>query len=151
MTKIVVTDTALKAGEPWGHAPIRVELVDTNGDPVTPAYVTSTGVLVEPFTTVAGADGGCLYNVRIGDVDNLINGDQGSGTVRGLRATTATVLGNTATLDGLSNVNTAAIVDGIGDVDPTKDPDKADEILRQGVAVAWDEIKPPEPAEVKAP
>ena len=127
MTKIVVTDTALKAGEPWGHAPIRVELVDTNGDPVTPAYVTSTGVLVEPFTTVAGADGvfsvtldatdeiaptGCLYNVRIGDVDNLINGDQGSGTVRGLRATTATVLGNTATLSGLSDVNIAGRVDG---------------------------------------
>lgn len=127
MTKFTVTDTALKAGEPWGHAPIRVELVDTNGDPVTPAYVTSTGVLVEPFTTVAGADGvftvtldatdeiaptGCLYNVRIGDVDNLINGDQGSGTVRGLRATTATVLGNTATLDGLSNVNTAGKADG---------------------------------------
>lgn len=40
---------------------------------------------------------------------------------------------------------TAAIVDGIGDVDAAKDPEKADEILRQGVAVAWDEIKPPEP------
>lgn len=40
---------------------------------------------------------------------------------------------------------TAAIVDGIGDIDPNKDPEKADEILRQGVAVAWDEVKPPEP------
>lgn len=46
---------------------------------------------------------------------------------------------------------TAAIVDGIGDVDPSKDPDKADEILRQGVAVAWDEIKPPEPKPDVAP
>ena len=39
---------------------------------------------------------------------------------------------------------TAAIVDGIGDIDPAKDPEKADEVLRQGVAVAWDQIKPPE-------
>lgn len=40
---------------------------------------------------------------------------------------------------------TAAIVAGIGDVDPAKDPDKADEILRSGVALAWDKIKQPEP------
>lgn len=128
MTKIVVTDTALKAGEPWAYAPVHVDLVDANGDTVHPAYVTLTGVLVEAFDTTADADGtftvtldptdaiapsGCLYAVTIGDADPiLVNGDQGSGTVRGLRTTTGSVLGNTATLSGLSDVNIAGRVDG---------------------------------------
>lgn len=128
MTKIVVTDTALKAGEPWAYAPVHVDLVDANGDTVHPAYVTLTGVLVEAFDTTADADGtftvtldptdaiapsGCLYAFTIGDADPiLVNGDQGSGTVRGLRTTTTSVLGNTATLSGLSDVNIAGRVDG---------------------------------------
>lgn len=39
----------------------------------------------------------------------------------------------------------AAIADGVGDIDPAKAPEKADAVLAQAVAVAWDEIKPPEP------
>ena len=76
-------------------------VLDANGDTVHPAYVTLTGVLVEAFDTTADADGtftvtldptdaiapsGCLYAFTIGDADPiLVNGDQGSGTVRGLR------------------------------------------------------------------
>ncbi len=127
MTKFTVTDTALKAGEPWGHAPIHVELVDSTGTAVAPAYVDATGVLVEAFDTVADGDGvftltldstadisptGCFYLVRIGDADNIISGDDGDGTVRGLRASTPTVLGSTATFDGLADVNMAGKADG---------------------------------------
>lgn len=127
MTKFTVTDTALKAGEPWGHAPIHVELVDSTGAAVSPAYVDATGVLVEAFDTVADGDGvftltldstadisptGCFYLVRIGDADNIISGDDGDGTVRGLRASTPTVLGSTATFDGLADVNMAGKADG---------------------------------------
>lgn len=127
MTKFTVTDTALKAGEPWGHAPIHVELVDSTGTAVAPAYVDATGVLVEAFDTVADGDGvftltldstadisptGCFYLVRIGDADNIISGDDGDGTVRGLRASTPTVLGSTATLSGLADVNISGRVDG---------------------------------------
>lgn len=127
MTKFTVTDTALKAGEPWGHAPIHVELVDSTGAAVSPAYVDATGVLVEAFDTVADGDGvftltldstadisptGCFYLVRIGDADNIISGDDGDGTVRGLRASTPTVLGSTATLSGLADVNISGRVDG---------------------------------------
>ena len=127
MTKFTVTDTALKAGEPWGHAPIHVELVDSTGAAVTPAYVDATGVLVEAFDTVADGDGvftltldstadisptGCFYLVRIGDADNIISGDDGDGTVRGLRASTPTVLGSTATFDGLVDVDMAGKADG---------------------------------------
>ena len=128
MTRITVADTILKAGEPWGHTPVRFELVDSAGDPVSPAYVTDTGVLVEPFTTATDADGtftvqldptdaiaptGCFYGVTVGDVGPIvIRGDQGDGSLRSLRASTPTVLGSTATLDGLADVDITGRVDG---------------------------------------
>jgi len=128
VTRITVADTILKAGEPWGHTPVRFELVDSAGDPVSPAYVTDTGVLVEPFTTATDADGtftvqldptdaiaptGCFYGVTVGDVGPIvIRGDQGDGSLRSLRASTPTVLGSTATLDGLADVDITGRVDG---------------------------------------
>ena len=128
VTRITVADTILKAGEPWGHTPVRFELVDSAGTPVAPAYVTATGVIVEPFTTATDADGiftvqldptdaiaptGCFYGVTIGDVGPIvIRGDQGDGSLRSLRASTPTVLGSTATLSGLSDVDLTGRVDG---------------------------------------
>ena len=69
MTKIVVTDTAVKAGEPWAYAPVHVDLVDANGDTVHPAYVTLTGVLVEAFDTTADADG--TFTVTLDPTDAI--------------------------------------------------------------------------------
>lgn len=128
MTRITVADTVLKAGEPWAHTPVRIELCDSTGTPVAPAYVTATGVIVEPFTTATDADGiftvqldptdaiaptGCFYGVTIGDVGPIvIRGDQGDGSLRSLRASTPTVLGSTATLSGLSDVDLTGRVDG---------------------------------------
>jgi len=128
VTRITVADTVLKAGEPWAHTPVRVELCDSDGTPVAPAYVTATGVIVEPFTTATDADGiftvqldptdaiaptGCFYGFTIGDVGPIvIRGDQGDGSLRSLRATTPTVLGSTATLSGLSDVDLTGRVDG---------------------------------------
>ena len=110
-----------------GHTPSGSSSSTAPATPVSP-YVTDTGVLVEPFTTATDADGtftvqldptgaiaptGCFYGVTVGDVGPIvIRGDQGDGSLRSLRASTPTVLGSTATLDGLADVDITGRVDG---------------------------------------
>ena len=109
-----------------GH-PVRFELVDSAGDPVSRLRHRHRRP-VEPFTTATDADGtftvqldptdaiaptGCFYGVTVGDVGPIvIRGDQGDGSLRSLRASTPTVLGSTATLDGLADVDITGRVDG---------------------------------------
>jgi lysophospholipase L1-like esterase len=52
-SKVRVSDVALKAGEPWGRAPIRITLTDNAGTPVSAHVNGNPGMLVEPQTDLA--------------------------------------------------------------------------------------------------
>jgi uncharacterized protein YjlB len=60
-SKFRVSDVALKAGEPWGRAPLRIELTDNAGAPVVAHVNGQPGIIVEPYTDLADPVTGAFY------------------------------------------------------------------------------------------
>lgn len=126
-TRYTVTDTALKAGEPYGYAKVKVTLTDLNGVKVTAHVTGDPGQIVQTFTfhahpvtgvwsvdLWANADlsrANTFYTVTIAGVSTLILVD-GNGTLVTLAASTPAVLGPGATLDSLVDVVVPSPSDG---------------------------------------